>query len=56
MGFEFIKLIVNPTLFKTDDGLTSSNMWYFDRLVNLIVDENLVTVHRKNHKKIKMLK
>ena len=44
MGFEFIKLIMNPAVFKLENGLKSSNMWYFDQIVNLVVNENLPVV------------
>jgi endoglucanase len=44
MGFEFIKLVINPAFFKSGDSLNSFNMWYFDKIVNLVVNENLPVV------------
>ncbi|MEN6383979.1 MAG: cellulase family glycosylhydrolase, partial [Phycisphaerales bacterium] len=44
MGFEFIKLIINPALYKSGDNLNSSNTWYFDRIVNLVVNEKVPVV------------
>jgi len=44
MGFEFIKLVINPAFFKSGDSLNFSNMWYFDKIVNLVVNEKLPVV------------
>ena len=44
MGFEFVKLIFNPEVLKLDGGLASSNMWYFDQVVQMVVDEKLPVV------------
>jgi endoglucanase len=58
MGFEFIKLVINPAFFKSGDSLNSSNMWYFDKIVNLVVNEKLpvvVCIHPEDDFKTKYL-
>ncbi len=44
MGFDYVKLLVNPILFIEDSGVNSSNMWYIDEIVNTVVDEGLAVV------------
>jgi hypothetical protein len=44
MGFEFVKLIFNPVVFKSGDGLEASNLGYFDLIVNYAVAEKLPVV------------
>jgi endoglucanase len=44
MGFEFVKRIINPAVFKSEGGLKSSSMLYFDQIVNMVVDERLPVV------------
>ena len=44
LGFEFVKLIFNPVVFKVGDGLDTTHLWYFDQLVNYGVAENLPVV------------
>jgi endoglucanase len=44
MGFEFVKLIFNPVVFKRGDGLDDPHMSYFDQIVNYGVAEKLPVV------------
>ena len=44
MGFEHVKLIVNPQPHKSGDGIDSSSMWYLDAIVNLVLNEGLPVV------------
>ena len=44
MGFEFVKLIFNPVVFKSGDGLETSHMAYFDQIVNYGAAEKLPVV------------
>ena len=44
LGFEFVKLIFNPVVFKSGDGLDTSHMAYFDQIVNYGVAEKLPVV------------
>ena len=44
LGFEFVKLIFNPVVFKKGDGLDASHMGYFDQIVNYGVTEKLPVV------------
>ena len=44
MGFEFVKLIVNPALMKSGSTINSSNMWYLDEIVNRVLNEGLKVV------------
>jgi hypothetical protein len=44
MGFEFVKLIFNPVVFKREDGLDEPHMSYFDQIVNYGVSEKLPVV------------
>ena len=58
MGFEFVKLLINPAVFKSEGGLASSAMPYFDQMVNMVVDENLpvaVCIHPENDFKYEYL-
>ncbi len=58
MGFEFVKLVINPAFFKSGDNLNLSNMWYFDKIVNWVVNEKLpvvVCIHPEDDFKTKYL-
>jgi endoglucanase len=44
MGFDFVKLIFNPVVFKCGDGLDTPHMSYFDQVVNYGVAEKLPVV------------
>ena len=44
MGFEFVKLIVNPEPLLSDKGLSDATAWYLKELVQLVVDEGLPVV------------
>lgn len=44
LGFEFVKLVINPEVFKRQGGLDDRHLWYFDRIVNLVVAERLPVV------------
>lgn len=58
MGFDFVKLIVNPELHKSGAGLLTSNMAYLDTIVNRVVNAGLpavVTIHPEHLFKEKIL-
>jgi hypothetical protein len=44
MGFEFVKLIVNPEPLLSDQGLSGETRWYLGEIVQLVVDERLPVV------------
>ena len=44
MGFEFVKLIVNPEPLLSDKGLSDATAWYLKEIVQLVVDEGLPVV------------
>ena len=44
MEFEFVKLLINPAIFKTKSDINLSNIWYFDQLINFAVNEKLPVV------------
>ena len=44
MGFEFVKLIVNPEPLMSGNRLDSSNRWYLKKIVDLAADEGLPVV------------
>ena len=44
MGFEFVKLIVNPEPLLSDKGLSDATRWYLREIVQLVVDEGLPVV------------
>jgi hypothetical protein len=44
MGFEFVKLIFNPVVFKTGDRLDESHMVYFDQIVGYGAAEKMPVV------------
>jgi endoglucanase len=44
MGFEFVKLIVNPEPLLSDKGLSDATRWYLQEIVQLVVDEGLPVV------------
>jgi hypothetical protein len=44
MGFEFVKLIVNPEPLLSDKGLSDGTRWYLKEIVQLVVDEGLPVV------------
>ena len=44
MGFEFVKLIVNPACFISGSTINSSNMWYLDNIVRKVVSQGLPVV------------
>ncbi len=44
MGFEFVKLIVNPEPLMSDDGLDPSKAKYLEQIVALVVSEGLPVV------------
>jgi endoglucanase len=58
MGFEFVKLIVNPACFISGATIKDSNMWYLDEIVNRVVHEGLpvvVCIHPENDFKVTYL-
>lgn len=44
LGFEFVKLIVNPEPLLSDQGLSDVTRWYLREIVQLVVDEGLPVV------------
>ncbi len=44
MGFEFVKLIVNPEPLLSDKGLSDATRWYLREIVQIVVDEGLPVV------------
>ena len=44
MGFEFVKLIVNPEPLLADQGLSETTCWYLQEIVQRVVDEGLPVV------------
>ena len=44
MGFEFVKLLVNPACFISGSTINDSNMWYLDEIVNRVLNEGLPVV------------
>jgi endoglucanase len=44
MGFEFVKLIINPAVIKSEGDLDASHIWYLDQVVQRTVDEELPVV------------
>ena len=44
LGFDFVKLVINPVVFKLGDRLNESRLWYFDQIVNYGVSEKLPVV------------
>lgn len=44
MGFEFVKLIVNPEPLMSGDGLDESKAWYLREIVDLVVSQGLPVV------------
>lgn len=44
MGFQFVKLIVNPEPLMSDDRLSSSTRWYLQDLVRVAADEGMPVV------------
>jgi len=44
MGFEFVKLIVNPEPLQSDQGLSEATRWYLQEIVQRVVDEGLPVV------------
>jgi hypothetical protein len=44
MGFEFVKLLVNPAVFQSKGGLDATRIEYFDRIVDPAARENLPAV------------
>ena len=44
MGFEVVKLIVNPEPLLSDKGLSDATRWYLKEIVQLVVDEGLPVV------------
>ena len=44
MGFEFVKLIVNPEPLMSGNRLNRSNQWYLKKIVDLVVNEGLPVV------------
>jgi endoglucanase len=44
MGFDHIKLLIDPIPLKNGSGLYDANMWYLDENVNLVVNEGLLAV------------
>ena len=52
MGFEFVKVLVNPACFISGSTINSSNMWYVDEIVNRVLAEGLpvvVSPHPETH-------
>jgi len=48
MGFDHVKLLVNPVPHKSGNTINQSSMWYIDSIVNLVTNEGLpvvVTIH-----------
>ncbi|RKY81783.1 hypothetical protein DRP98_09840 [candidate division KSB1 bacterium] len=48
MGFDYVKLLVNPAPHKSGNTINTSSMWYIDAIVNLVINEGLsavVTIH-----------
>lgn len=59
MGFEFVKFIINPAIFKSKTGINPDSMWYLDKIVNFAVDEKLpvvVCIHPENEFKYEYLR
>ena len=44
LDFDFVKMVFNPVVFKSGDGLDASHMGYFDEIVNYGVAEKLPVV------------
>jgi endoglucanase len=44
LGFDYVKLVVNPVLFISGSGLNASNMPYIDEMVNTVVGEGMPVV------------
>lgn len=44
MGFEFVKVIVNPEPLMADNRLDESKQWYLEELVNTVTNEGLPVV------------
>ena len=44
MGFEFVKLIVNPERLLSDKGPSDATRWYLREIVQIVVDEGLPVV------------
>ena len=44
MGFDFVKVLVNPACFISGSTINLSNMWYVDELVNRVLAEGLPVV------------
>jgi len=58
MGFDHIKLLIDPIPLKNGSGLYDANMWYLDENVNLVVDEGLpavVCLHTAESLRIKVM-
>lgn len=55
MGFEFVKVLVNPAPLMNENGLDDSKKWYLNEMVELVTRENLpvvVCIHPEwEHKK-----
>lgn len=44
LGFDFVKLVINPAVFRAEDGLDASRTWYLDQIVGYAVAEQLPVV------------
>ena len=44
LGFDFVKLVFNPVVFKSGDGLDASHLGYFDEIVGYAAAEKLPVV------------
>ena len=58
MGFDHVKIIVNPEPHKSGDGIKLSSMSYLDEIVGMVINEGLtvvVCIHPMSTFKIKVL-
>lgn len=58
MGFEHVKLLVNPEPHKSGDGIEPTSMRYIDAIINLVLNEGLpvvVDIHPEHPFKLNVL-